>query len=216
MRSRFLIVFLLMFSTTGVDALKSPVNKNILESSSEEIFFANLSKQSNDILSITSHFTQTKYLKVIDSKLVSDGIFYYQKRGKIRFDYTSPKKMSIIMMPDKLHILAGEKRTTYDLITQKSLAELAAVMEACISGKIRELPKNYFVEYKQEPDNHLIKIKQSKSTAKNPYTCIELRFNLNSYALEQLTLFEKSEDRTMYKFTNITVNQNLKPSLFII
>ncbi|MFA5850698.1 MAG: outer membrane lipoprotein carrier protein LolA [Bacteroidales bacterium] len=206
MRSRFLIVFLLMFCTTGVDALKS----------TEEIFFANLSKQSNDIISITSHFTQTKYLKVIDNKLVSEGTFYYQKRGKIRFDYASPKKMSIIMMPDKLQIVAGEKKTTYDLTTQKPLAELAAVMEACISGKIRELPKNYFVEYKLEPDSHLIKIKQSKSTAKNPYTCIELRFNLSSYALEQLTLFEKSEDCTIYKFMNITVNQNLKPSLFMI
>jgi len=216
MSSRFLIVFLLIFCTTNVGALKGPVNKNIIESSSEEIFFANLSKQSNDILSITSHFTQTKYLKVIDEKLVSDGTFYYQKRGKIRFDYAAPKKMSIIMMPDKLQIVAGEKKTTYDLTTQKPLAELAAVMEACISGKIRELPKDYFIEYKLEQESHVIKIKQSKSAAKNPYTCIELRFNLSNYALEQLTLFEKSEDCTTYKFTNITVNQNLKPSLFMI
>lgn len=216
MSNRFLIVFLLIFCTTNVDALKNPVNKNIMESSLEKAFFDNLSKQSNDIFSLTSHFTQTKFLKVIDEKLVSTGTFFYQKRGKIRFDYIEPKKMSIIMVPDKLHILAGEKRTTYDLITQKPLAELAVVMEACISGKIKELPKGYFVEYKLEPDNHLIKIKQSKNTAKNPYTCIELRFNLSSYALEQLTLFEKSEDCTTYKFSNITINQNLKPSLFMI
>lgn len=199
MKSPYLIIFLLLFNTIN-----------------EDLFFSKLSRQSNDIFSITSHFTQTKYLKLIDNKLISEGTFYYQKRGKIRFDYSTPKKMSIIIMPEKLQITAAEKKTTYDLSTQKSLAELAVVMEVCISGKINDLPKGYKVEYKLENDFHLLKITPLKNSAKNPYSCIELHLNLSNYSLEKLTLYEKSEDYTTYNFTNISVNQNLKPSLFMI
>lgn len=199
MRSAYFIIFILLFNTIN-----------------EDLFFSKLSRQSNDVVSITSHFTQTKYLKLIDNKLISEGTFYYQKRGKIRFDYASPKKMSIIMMPEKLQIIASEKKTTYDLTSQKSLAELAVVMEACISGKIDELPDGYKVEYRLENNFHLIKITPLKSNAKNPYTCIELNLNLINYSLERLVLYEKSEDYTTYSFTNISVNQNLKPSLFMI
>jgi len=215
-RNAFFIIFILIFNTLNVVAFRNNVNESIIENRAEDMFFSKLSRQSSDIFSITSHFTQTKYLKLIDNKLVSEGTFYYQKSGKIRFDYTQPKKMSIIMMPEKLQIIASERKTTYDLTTQKPLAELAAVMEACISGKIKELPKGYKAEYQMERNAHVIRITQLNKSAKNPYSLIELQLNLNNYSLEQLTLYEKSEDYTIYNFTNISVNQNLKASLFMI
>jgi len=216
MRNFFLITSLLIINTLIFVSVFSSDNKNGNDSKSEEIFFSRLSRQSCDVFSITSHFTQTKYLTLINSKLVSEGTFYYQKKGKIRFDYKQPKSMSIIMMPDKLQIIAAEKKTTYDFSTQKSLADMAVVMEACISGKIKDLPKNYVAEYRIEKDAHVIRITQLKVSDKSPYALIELRLNLRDYSLEQLTLFEKSDDFTTYNFSDILVNQNLKSSLFMI
>ena len=216
MRNTFFIITVFIFSTLNVAAFFGGYNKSVLDNKSEEAFFSKLSTQTSDIFSITSHFTQIKYLTLIDNKLISEGTFYYQKRGKIRFDYTIPKKMSIIMIPEKLQIIASERKTTYDLLSQKSLSEMAIVMEACISGKINNLPKDYIARYSMEKDAHVIKITNLVKSAKNPYSLIELRLNLNDYSLEQLTLFEKSNDYTTYTFTNISVNQNLKSSLFMI
>ncbi len=189
---------------------------NIAALNNDEAFFSRLSMQSSEISSITSHFTQTKYLKLLDDKIVSEGTFYYQKRGRIRFDYLQPKKMSIIMSPQKLQIIASEKKTTYKLSDQKQLAELAIVMDACISGRFNELPKGYKAKYMLEKDEHVIKISQLKNSANNPYTLIELRLNLKDYSLERLILYEKSEDYTTYDFSKIIVNQSLKQSLFMI
>lgn len=216
MLNTFLITSLLIFNALNFVAIPDSNNKSDSDNISEEVFFSRLSRQSSEVFSITSHFTQTKYLTLINNKLVSEGTFYYQKRGKIRFDYTQPKSMSIIMMPDKLQIIASDRKTTYDLSTQKSLAELAAVMDACISGKIKDLPKDFVAEYRMENDAHVIRITQLNKSVKNPYSLIELRLNLNNYCLEQLTLFEKSDDFTTYNFTNISVNQILKSSLFMI
>lgn len=205
MRSTFLIISLFVINIL-----------NIVPPDSDDIFFSRLSRQSNDVSSITSRFTQTKYLKLLNEKLISEGTFYYQKRGKIRFDYLRPRKMSIVMIPQKLQIVASEKKTTYDLSEQKQLAELAVVMDACISGRINLLPKDYKAEYKLEKRWHVIKITLLNKNARNPYTLIELKLNLNDYSLEQLTLYEKSEDYTIYDFTDVAVNQNLKQSLFVI
>lgn len=216
MEKKIIIFVTLLFSAFNIIGVNNTIKAKGVENTLAHLFFAKLSEQSKDLSSITSQFTQTKYLKLLDTKIISEGNFYYKKRGKIRFDYLSPKKMSILMLPEKLQIIASEKKTTYDLSSQKSLNDLAAVMEACISGNISYLPKDYEAHYELNKDVHIIRIKQLSKNANNPYSLIELRLNLLDYSLEQLTLFEKSEDYTIYSFKNITLNQDFSTSLFAL
>jgi len=174
--------------------------------SKEDSFYARLSKRSSEITSLTSDFVQIKQVKLLDTKVVSKGKFYYKKRAEIRFDYSSPKKMSIVMFENKLDIVTLDKTTSYDFSKQKSLAELSVVMNACISGKLKELPEKYKVDYQEGKKFHNVSITNLKRTPDNPYTKIELHFDLENYSLIELILYERSQDTTTYSFFNMVTN----------
>jgi len=174
--------------------------------SREDLFYSELSRRSSEVTTIKSSFTQTKHVKLLNTKVVSKGKFQYKKGVDTRFDYASPKVMSIIMTNSNLRISTPTKTTTYDFAKQQSLAELAVIMEACVSGKLRELPSKYKVTYKLAPDFHVITIINLKRGADNPYTMIELHFSLEDYSLRELILYERSEDTTFYSFNNIVTN----------
>lgn len=174
--------------------------------SREDLFYSELSRRSSEVTTIKSSFTQTKHVKLLNTKVVSKGKFQYKKGVDTRFDYASPKVMSIIMTNSNLRISTPTKTTTYDFAKQQSLAELAVIMEACVSGKLRELPSKYKVTYKLASDFHVITITNLKRGADNPYTMIELHFCLEDYSLRELILYERSEDTTFYSFNNIVTN----------
>lgn len=178
----------------------------VFSDGSEDSFYSELSRRSSEVISLNSRFTQTKHVKLLNTKVVSQGKFYYKREGEIRFDYSTPKIMSIIMLKGKLRIETQSKATTYDFARQPSLAELAAIIEACVSGNIKNLPDKYKVVYTLLPDCHVLTITNLKKTPDNPYTKIELHFDIDNYSLKELILYERSEDTTYYSFNNIVAN----------
>ncbi|MCK9627300.1 MAG: outer membrane lipoprotein carrier protein LolA [Bacteroidales bacterium] len=174
--------------------------------SREDNFYSELSRRSSEISTLKASFIQTKHVKILDTKIVSKGKFQYKKGVDIRFDYSIPKVMSIIMTNSRLQISTPTKTTTYDFTKQRSLAELSVIMEACIAGRLKELPSKYKVIYKMSPDFHVVTITNLKRAADNPYTMIELHFNIEDYSLRELILYERSEDTTFYSFNNLEIN----------
>ncbi|MEN6570093.1 MAG: outer membrane lipoprotein carrier protein LolA [Rikenellaceae bacterium] len=189
-----------------ITALFCVISEPLFSEGSEDSFYSELSRRSSEVVSLNSRFTQTKHVKLLNTKVVSQGKFYYKRGGAIRFDYSTPKIMSIIMLKDKLRIETQSKATTYDFARQPSLAELAAIIEACVSGNIKNLPDKYKVVYTLSPDCHVVTITNLKKTPDNPYTKIELHFDLDNYSLKELILYERSEDTTYYSFNNIVAN----------
>ena len=182
----------------------------------EEDFYSALAKRSKGISTVTAEFIQSKRIKVIDETVVSKGSFYYKKTGNVRFDYTSPKVMSIVMNSDKMHIISSGKTTTLRLDNQKGLSDLALVMEACIGGNINSIPKSYKVSYKLLPNRHNISIIPKSKEFLGPYTKIELFLNEKDFSLDEMVLYEKSNDFTTYKFSNLILNSSLSDKMFLL
>ncbi len=182
----------------------------------EDDFYSALALHSKGISTVTAEFIQSKHIKVIDETVVSKGAFYYKKAGNVRFDYTSPKVMSIVMNSDKMHIISSGKTTTLRLDNQKGLSDLALVMEACIGGNINSIPKSYRVSYKLLPNRHNISIVPKSKELLGPYTKIELFLNEKDFSLDEMVLYEKSNDFTTYKFSNLILNSNLSGKMFLL
>jgi len=197
MRKPLLIAFTFILCTITLFAFPD---------SKEDLFFEQLSKRSSEVITLNSGFVQTKLVKILDTKVVSKGMFHYRRGGEIRFDYKVPKIMSIVMTNKNLKITTTSKTTTYDFTKQRSLAELALIMEACVSGKLKKLPEKYKVAYYLSGNYHVVTITNLKKSQDNPYTKIELHFNLENYSLSDLILYERSEDTTTYTFFNLVIN----------
>ncbi|PKP42131.1 MAG: hypothetical protein CVT93_05565 [Bacteroidetes bacterium HGW-Bacteroidetes-10] len=180
----------------------------------EEQFFNDLAKQSREVATVSGTFIQTKHIKVLGEKVESGGTFFYKRSGNVRFDYSTPKTMSIIMTTSNIHILSRGKATTFSLESQKGLSDLAGVMEACMGGNITSIPKTYKVTYELKQERHKLYIEPKNKNLISPYTRIELSLNKNNLSLEELILVEKTQDYTVYKFSSITLNRSLPATMF--
>lgn len=182
----------------------------------EEDFYTALARRSKEISSVTADFVQSKHITSIDETIVSKGVFFYMKAGNVRFDYASPKVMSIIMSPDKLHIISSGKTTTFSLDKQKGLSDLARVMEACMGGDIDKIPKTYRVSYRLQQGKHTLSIVPKNKEILGPYLKIELFLNESDYSLDKMVLYERSNDFTTYKFSNLALNNSLARKIFLL
>jgi len=131
---------------------------------SGEQFFSDLAKQSKEVATVSGTFVQTKHIKVLGEKVESGGTFYYKRSGNVRFDYSAPKVMSIIMTTSNIHILSMGRATTFSLESQKGLSDLAGVMEACMGGNIASIPKTYKVTYELRAERHKLYIEPKKKS----------------------------------------------------
>lgn len=179
-----------------------------------EQFFSDLAKQSREVATVSGTFVQTKHIKVLGEKVESGGNFFYKRSGNVRFDYSAPKVMSIIMTTSNIHILSMGRATTFSLESQKGLSDLAGVMEACMGGNIASIPKTYKVTYELKAERHKLYIEPRNKNLISPYTRIELSLNKNNLSLEELILVEKTQDYTVYRFSGITLNRSLSASMF--
>lgn len=181
---------------------------------SGEQFFSDLAKQSKEVATVSGTFVQTKHIKVLGEKVESGGTFFYKRSGNVRFDYSAPKIMSVIMTTSNIHILSMGRATTFSLESQKGLSDLAGVMEACMGGNIASIPKTYKVTYELKAERHKLYIEPRNKNMISPYTRIELSLNKNNLSLEELILVEKTQDYTVYRFSGITLNRSLPASMF--
>ena len=181
---------------------------------SGERFFSALALYSAEVKTVSGTFEQVKHIKVLNQCVNSSGHFYYSRPGKVRFDYSTPKTMTIIMTSSNIHIVSSQNATTFDLDKQKGLADLAKVMEACMGGDFNSIPDTYRVNYTKIERGHLLVIEPKVKTKVNPYNRIELRLGENDYAIEELSLHEKSDDITTYKFRGISTNQRFASTFF--
>jgi len=213
-----LVTYLLFFTIlnsgfwANTGKIKYPANI----SSAEEDFYSELARRSKDISTVTADFVQSKHIKVVDETVVSKGSFYYKKSGNVRFDYTSPKVMSIVMNSVKLHLVTSGKTTTFQLDKQKGLSDLARVMEACIGGDINSIPKSYRVSYRLLSNRHNLIIVPKNKEIMGPYSKIELFLNEADFSLDEMVLYEKSNDFTTYKFSNLILNRSLSGKMFLL
>ncbi|MDD4655494.1 MAG: hypothetical protein PHT08_08825, partial [Bacteroidales bacterium] len=79
-------VLLLIIAFTGV--LAQAQDKS-------ELFFTGLAERSVSVKSFSGDFLQKKKIRLTDREMISKGTVRYEKGSAIRFDYLSPRKMSI-------------------------------------------------------------------------------------------------------------------------
>jgi outer membrane lipoprotein-sorting protein len=182
--------------------------------SPEKEFFLALSEHSKRVSTVSGSFIQKKFITILKDSVESRGLFYYRRKGNMRFDYTKPKELSIIITPVKLWIIYAGKSNSFSLESQKGLSDLAAVMEACIGGDIKSVPVGYSVSYSFAGNKHKIEIVPKSGNSQSPYTKIEMLINSSDYFLEQLTMWERSKDHTIYRFSDATLNASVSPLMF--
>ena len=154
---------------------------------------------------IESRFTQEKHMALLDKPVTSEGLFYFEKPGRIRWQYTKPFQNGFLIDGKKTYRLEKDQKEE-----QKNpmAYNFAAQLLAWLTFDLETLSKQYSVQF--TPQGVILTPLKEGFISQ-----ITVTFSAtNPQALSRVEIAETSGDKTVLRFINPKTNQKLPAEAF--
>lgn len=159
-------------------------------------------------------FSQTKKTQLLKEPLLSVGMIYFDNRGRLLFQVTSPSPVTILFK-------GGELITWYPDLSksQKRYVGAGAVKKYFgLGNTVEELKKQYHIELSPQAKEGHYRLKftpRTESMAKGIET-IEVEGRRDTWLPATIHFREKGGDSTTIKLDFMSINKPLPPDIFKI
>lgn len=174
---------------------------------------AELIKNNQATQTVSSNFSQTKSMKMLNEKVVSKGLFYYKKNNRIRIEYTSPFQYLLIMNGGNIIVKDEHKTSKVNTRNSKSLQSANRIMMDCMTGNVFS-NKDFEVQCLAGQGKYLLQLTPVVASMKSLFSRIDIYLEQSDYSVSRLTLHEAGGDYTVMDFTNRKKNISLSDALF--
>lgn len=172
-----------------------------------------ISKVATDINTINSEFIQEKNITFLFEKIISKGVLRYENPDKLRLEYTNPFEYLLIMNDGQLMINTGDSKTEYDLKSNKMFNQINDLIISSVQGEIIT-NTNYQSSFYESADTLLVKLFPKQEELSKYIKNIDLYIRKDDYTVSKLQITEPTDDYTLIKFVNKTINEPLPDNSF--
>lgn len=176
-------------------------------------FKQEVSKHAENLESLSSDFTQTKHMQLMEEEAVSEGKLFYRTPDVLKWEYHSPYNYKILFKEKELHINDDGEKSVTSLRSNKMFNKLLNLISGSVNGKLLEDPENFRITYYRNGENVQAVIEPQDASIRGMFNEIILIFNGN-HVVDSVKLMEENGDFTQIKFKNITLNPDLDASVF--
>ena len=186
-----------------------------LSPSQQDEFLKNISKNFEEINTLKTDFIQVRYLDIFLEPLTAQGICYFEKPEKLRWELLQPYPS--IMVYNKKQVAKFDfndgKLRKLHLDTDDIMREILGQITSWMKGDFTQTSDIYTLSVFKGKDYLLTFTPKSKEMAKNIQS-IELSLNPVSQHVTKVTIREKKEDRIEISFLNEVINVKFEDTLF--
>lgn len=190
----------------------------LLNLSAQKINEAKVKQQINAVASkmktMQCDFVQTKYLKMLNDKMVSRGKMYYQQSNKLRWEYTSPYTYTFVLNGSKVLISKGKRSDVINVNQSKFFKEIARIMMNSVVGKCLTDSKDFKVSLTGASAEYVATLYPQQKQMKQMFQKIILHFNKQKSTVSKVELIEKKGDRTIIELKNVKINAPINAKVF--
>lgn len=206
-----------MMRTTGSSAiywlLLSLAVAAPLRSAGIDDILSRMEKASGSLKTYSAEFTKERVFVIAEERDEASGQFYYQKPGKILWQFQKPD-------PKTVHIEPGLVET-YDpkikqLMRAKPPQSKSEFQIIGFGSSKKSMTDTYVIELRGEDDAAYHLLLTPRSVEDSMFEKFELWVDKHTFVPSQIKLYEKSKDETTITFTGARINPELKSSLFKI
>ena len=166
--------------------------------------------------SMQCDFVQTKYLKMLNDKMVSKGKMYYQQSNKLRWEYISPYSYAFVLNGSKALISKGKRNDVINVNQSKMFKEIARIMMNSVVGNCLTDKKDFKVSLAASGTDYIATLYPQQKQMKQMFQKIILHFNKAKSTVSKVELVEKKGDKTIIELKNVRVNGAVSPSVFLV
>ena len=170
----------------------------------------------SSLKSIQADFVQTKYLKMLNEKMVSRGKMYYQQSDKLRWEYTTPYTYTFVLNGAKVLIEKGKRNDVINVNQSKVFKEIARVMMNSVVGKCLTNQKGFKTSIVATSSEYVATLYPQQKQMKQMFQKMVLHFNRQKLTVSVVELIEKKGDKTVIELKNVKNNTPINAKVFSI
>ena len=161
-------------------------------------------------------FVQTKYLKMLNDKMVSHGKMYYKQSSQLHWEYTSPYTYTFILNDSKVQISQGDRKDVIDVNQSKFFKEIARIMMNSLVGKSFTDQKDFTSSIVEEGSEYVATLYPREKQMQQMFQSLVLHFDKQKSIVSVVELIEKKGDKTVIELKNVKTNIPVDEKFFHI
>lgn len=171
-----------------------------------------IEKAHKQLTTLSANFTQEKTSTLFTEKVVQKGKLSYKAPKQLRWEYTSPKAMTVIFSNGKV-LLKTEKGTTSN--PNKMLGEMGNMIINTINGSFLKENSDFNTRYyKNKGGQYVVVLIPVNKRIKAYYKSISITLSNSTFLADKVVLTETNGDATTITFADKKTNTSLSDSLF--
>lgn len=161
-------------------------------------------------------FVQTKYIKMLNDKMVSKGKMYYQQSDKLRWEYSSPYAYAFVLNGSKVLISRGKRNDVVNVNQSKFFKEIARIMMNSVVGKCLTDTKDFKTNITGTQTEYVVTLYPKQKQMQQMFQKIILHFSRQKSIVSKVELIEKKGDRTLIELLNVKTNTSIDAKVFTV
>ena len=204
MMKRYILIFL-MFCCCAVSFAQT--QQEIIEQ---------INKASTQMQTLECDFVQTKYLQILDDKMVAKGRMYYQQADKLRWEYVSPYTYTFILNQNQVLLKNNDRTDVFDVERNRIFKEIARMMMNSIVGNCLSDEKTFKTQVEVAGNEWVATLVPLKKDMKQMWNKLVLHIQPDMKVVSKVEMHEPSGDYTVIDLKNIRTNSPVNQEVFRI
>ena len=151
-------------------------------------------------------FVQTKTLKMMKSKLVSNGRMSYSQPALLRWEYTLPYAYTFIVNGAKVLMKSRQRRDVVNAAQNKVFREITNIMLNSVTGKCLTDKQNFTTRMLVSGDRWIARLTPMKKEMKQLFSTLVITFDKRQMVAVSVEMIEKSGDNTLILLRDVKKN----------
>ena len=175
-----------------------------------------INKASAGMQSLECDFVQTKFLNILDDKMVSKGKMYYQQADKLRWEYTSPYAYTFILNQNQVLLKNDSRADVIDVNQNRIFKEIARMMMNSIVGNCLSDEKSFRTTVEVSGSDWVATLIPLKRDMKQMWNKLILHIRPDMKVVYKVEMHEPSGDYTIIDLIDIRTDEKISPEVFDI
>lgn len=184
--------------------------------SDQTSFLSKLAARTSDVNSIYASVTQEKFLSVFSAKVVSKGVFAWERDGRICLDYNTPSKYKVVISGDRLSTVADGRVNTMTIKGNPMMSQMGVLISSCMTGDLQAMDNGFAMEYFESDKAYKVVIMPSSKQIRDYISKMVILFDKKDLSVDSLEMYENESDYTCYIFTEKKFNEKIPDSVFAV
>lgn len=175
-----------------------------------------ISRAAAGLKTMQCEFVQTKYLKLLNNKMISKGRMFYSQPDKLRWEYQTPYSYVFILNKDKVTLKNDRRTDVIDVNQNKVFKEIARIMMGSVVGSCLSDDKSFKTAISSNSTEWVANMTPMRKEIRQMYKTIVLHFSRQHSYVTMVELIEKNGDKTIIELKNIHTNETISPAIYAV